>query len=54
MYKLIAIDMDGTLLDSYGNVSLENKEAIKMAIEKNIQVVLTSRKISKCNDRHSK
>ena len=24
MYKLIAIDIDGTLLDSYGNVTKEN------------------------------
>ena len=29
MYKLIAIDIDGTLLDSYGNVTKENIEAIK-------------------------
>lgn len=42
MYKLIAIDIDGTLLNSYGEVSKENKEAIKMAIDKNINVVLTS------------
>ena len=42
MYKLIAIDIDGTLLNSYGEVSKENKEAIKMAIDKNIDVVLTS------------
>lgn len=42
MYKLIAIDMDGTLLDSYGNVSNENKLAIKKALDKDIQVVLTS------------
>ena len=34
MYKLVAVDMDGTLLDSYGNVSLENKEAIQKAIRK--------------------
>ena len=26
MYKLIAIDLDGTLLNSYGEVSLKNKE----------------------------
>lgn len=42
MYKLIAIDIDGTLLNSYGEVSKENKEAIKMAIDKKIDVVLTS------------
>ena len=49
MYKLIAIDIDGTLLNSYGEVSLENKEAIKKALEKNIEVVLASRKNAKIN-----
>ena len=29
MYKLVAMDIDGTLLDSYGNISKENIEAIK-------------------------
>lgn len=31
MYKLVAIDLDGTLLNSYGEVSLENEQAIKNA-----------------------
>jgi len=44
MYKLIAIDIDGTLLNSNGEISKENKEAIKKAIEKDVKVVLTSRK----------
>ena len=42
MYKLIAIDLDGTLLNSYGEVTSENKEAIKNAISKGIEVVLAS------------
>ena len=42
MYKLIAIDLDGTLFDSYGQVSNENKEAIRYAINKGINVVLAS------------
>lgn len=43
MYKLITIDIDGTLLNSYGEVTEKNKQAIKKAIEeKNIEVVLTS------------
>ena len=41
-YKLIAIDIDGTLLDSYGDLSLENRQAIQNAIEQNVKVVLTS------------
>ena len=46
MYKLIAIDIDGTLLNSYGEVSNDNKNAIKSAVDKGIKVVLSSRKIS--------
>ena len=42
MYKLIAIDLDGTLLNSRGDVSIKNKKAIQKAIQKNIEVVLTS------------
>lgn len=47
MYKLIAIDIDGTLLNSYGEVTEENKKAIKMAIDKNVNVVLTSGRMPK-------
>lgn len=32
MYKLVTIDLDGTLLNSYGEVSIENKEAIQKAV----------------------
>ena len=42
MYKLIAIDLDGTLLNSYGEISNKNKEAIKYAIDKGVEVVLAS------------
>ena len=42
MYKLVAIDIDGTLLNSYGEVSPKNKQAIQKAIDKNIDVILTS------------
>lgn len=42
MYKLIAIDLDGTLLNSYGEVSAENKKAIAYAKERGAMVVLTS------------
>ena len=47
MYKLVAMDIDGTLLDSYGNISKENIEAIKKAKEQNIEVVLTSGRMPK-------
>lgn len=42
MYKLIAIDLDGTLFNSYGEVSKGNRQAIKYAIDKGTEVVLAS------------
>ena len=45
MYKLVAIDLDGTLLDSYGNISNENMAALKRAIENGIHIVLCSGRI---------
>ena len=38
--KALASDLDGTLLNSYGEVSQENKEAIKYALNKNVKVDL--------------
>ncbi len=43
MYKLVAIDLDGTLLNSYGEISDKNKEAIKQAIQNGAMIVLASR-----------
>ena len=42
MYKLVAIDLDGTLLNSYGEVSNKNREAIQKAVQKNVEIVLAS------------
>lgn len=42
MYKLVAIDLDGTLLNSYGEVSNRNKKAIEETLKKDVEVVLTS------------
>lgn len=47
MFKLITIDIDGTLLNSYGEVTNENKQAIQKALNKNIDVVLTSGRMPK-------
>lgn len=44
MYKLIAIDLDGTLLNSYGEVSERNKQAIQKVIKNGVEVILCSRK----------
>ena len=58
MYKLVAIDLDGTLLNSYGEVSENTKDEIKKAIDNGVEVVLASgRPISSvvdlANDHHS-
>lgn len=42
MYKLIAIDIDGTLINSYGEITNENKNAVKKANETGINVILAS------------
>ena len=44
MYKLIAIDVDGTLLNSNGEVTEKNKNALDKALDKGIEIVLASRK----------
>lgn len=40
--KLIALDLDGTLLNSYGYISNETIDTIKMTIKKGVQVVLAT------------
>ncbi len=42
MYKLVAIDLDGTLLNSYGDITKRNENIIKEIISNGIEVVLTS------------
>ncbi|MEF1228421.1 HAD-IIB family hydrolase, partial [Vibrio fortis] len=42
MYKLIALDMDGTLLNSDKVISAENKDAIARARAAGVKVVLAS------------
>ncbi|MEG0296958.1 MAG: sugar-phosphatase [Clostridium sp.] len=40
MVKLIAIDMDGTLLNEKKELTQENKDAIKEAVDKGVKVVI--------------
>ena len=42
MYKLIALDLDGTLLNSQRSISPENQQAIAAARAKGVKVVLVS------------
>ena len=49
MYKLIAIDVDGTLLNSSGEVTENTKIALRKAIDKGMEIVLASRKNYRIN-----
>lgn len=42
MYKLAAIDLDGTMLNQYGVVTQRTKKAIEKAQQKGIEVVIAS------------
>lgn len=42
MYKLVAIDLDGTLLNSFGEVTENTKNVLLEAKEKGIEIVLAS------------
>jgi Cof subfamily protein (haloacid dehalogenase superfamily) len=45
MYKMLAIDLDGTLLNSNKEISEENQKYIKLAMEKGIKVIICSGRI---------
>lgn len=45
MYKLVAIDLDGTLLNSYGEISNENINALKKAQDAGAKIVLASGRV---------
>lgn len=42
MYKLIAVDLDGTMLNKYGVVTESTKKVIKETIKKGIDVIIAS------------
>lgn len=45
MYKLVAIDLDGTLLDSEKRISGENKNILELAMKKGVRVVVCSGRV---------
>lgn len=47
-YKLICIDMDGTMLDEKGEVTAQNKRALKAAYEKGVNIAITTGRIFQC------
>ncbi len=54
MYKLVALDMDGTLLKEDKTISKENLEAIKRAKENGIKVVLATGRPTKGIEKYLK
>ncbi len=42
MYKFVAIDLDGTMLNSYGIVTENTKNVIKKVLNKGIEVIIAS------------
>ena len=42
MYKLVAVDLDGTLLNQYGEITENTKRVIKNVIRKGTEVVIAS------------
>ncbi len=42
MYKLVAVDLDGTMLNQYGDITEKTKNVIKKTIEKGIDVIIAS------------
>lgn len=47
MIKLVAIDLDGTLLNSHKIISRENIETLQLAMEKGVKIVICSGRIFK-------
>ncbi|MFJ7638045.1 Cof-type HAD-IIB family hydrolase [Peribacillus sp. NPDC097264] len=49
--RLVALDMDGTLLNEKGEISEENRRTIKEAEQRGVHVILsTGRSFATCND----
>ncbi len=42
MYKMIAVDLDGTMLNSYGEVTENTKRVVKQTIQRGTDVVIAS------------
>ena len=42
MYKLVAIDLDGTMLNQYGIITEKTKKAISKVQEKGVEVMIAS------------
>lgn len=45
MYKIVTIDLDGTLLNSFGEISEENLKQLRKCINNGVEIVLTSGRV---------
>lgn len=54
MYKLVAIDLDGTMLNQYGIITEKTKKAISKAQEKGVEVMIASGRAITSVNRFSK
>ena len=41
MYKLVVVDLDGTMLNSYGEITENTKNTIKKSIDKSLELNCT-------------
>ncbi|MFA6808120.1 MAG: Cof-type HAD-IIB family hydrolase [Eubacteriales bacterium] len=54
MIKLIATDLDDTLLNSEGNISSGNIEAIHKAVKKGVKVTIATGRMAACSRRYAR
>lgn len=45
MYKIVTIDLDGTLLNSFGEISEENLQELRKCIQEGVEIVLSSGRV---------
>jgi HAD superfamily hydrolase (TIGR01484 family) len=50
LYKLLVIDIDGTLINKEGVLSEKDTEAIKKAIQTGIRVVISTGRVAQASD----
>ncbi len=53
MYKLVAVDLDGTMLNHYGEISEKTKEIVTKCIEKRYRNCISFRKTNRFNKNNS-
>ena len=54
MYKLVAVDLDGTMLNHYGEISEKTKEIVTKCIEKRYRNCISFRKTNRLDKNNCK